>query len=97
MLLNTRGWTPSVYGLLLPGDYLQVGYRLYMATAVVNADSNGNAKISIWPSLRETPADGATVSLVNCQGVFRLSANKRTWHAANDQLAQISFPVIEVR
>jgi hypothetical protein len=96
-LLNTRGWTPGVYGLLLPGDYLQIGYRLYMAASQVNADTNGNAQISVWPSLRETPADGATVSLVNCQGVFRLAANKRTWHTSNDQLAQISFGLTEVR
>src|SRR5277367_3693081 len=28
-VLFTKGWTPNKYRLLLPGDYLQVGFRLY--------------------------------------------------------------------
>jgi hypothetical protein len=27
--LYTRGWQANAFGLLLPGDYLQVGYRLH--------------------------------------------------------------------
>src|SRR5665213_1749528 len=47
--LNTRGWLPSVYRQLLAGDYLQIGYRLYMVCAEVDADVNGKAQISVYP------------------------------------------------
>jgi len=95
--LNTRGWPVSRYGLLLPKDYIQIGYRLHMVTTQVNSDTNGDAAISIWPSLRDPLADGATFSFTNCQGVFRLASNQRKWHTTVDQLSQISFPCVEVR
>jgi hypothetical protein len=97
MVLNTKGWRASVYGQLMPNDYLQVGVRLYQATAQVASDAGGKIQIPIWPSLRETPADGAAITLVNTVGVFRLSSNKRTWHTTNDRLTQISFSCTEVR
>jgi hypothetical protein len=96
-VLNTRGWAPGLYRQLLAGDYVQIVDRLYQVCAEVDADVNGDAQISIWPSLRETPADGTTINLVNCKGVFRLASNKRQWHAGNDRLTQISFQLTEVR
>jgi hypothetical protein len=95
--LATRGWSPNVYRLLLPGDYLGILNRLYQVTADVNADGSGNASISIWPSLRDTLSDGTAINFVNTFGVFRLSSNKRQWHASPKQLTQISFSAIEVR
>lgn len=95
--LNTRGWLASTYRQLLPGDYLQIGYRLHMVVAEVDSDSAGKAQISIYPSLRETPADGTAITLVNCKGVFRLSGNKRQWHATADKLIQTGFSCTEAR
>jgi hypothetical protein len=95
--LCTRGWTASVYRQLLPGDYLQVGSRLHLVCAEVDADASGKAQISVWPSLRETPADAAPIILANSAGVFRLASNQRQWHASNDQLVQISFSLTEAR
>jgi hypothetical protein len=94
--LSTRGWTPNKYGQLLPGDYVQIGLRLYQITAQVNADASGNATLAIWPSLRETPADGTAVGLVNPVGVFRLSSNKRQWHASPASLTELGFSCNEV-
>jgi hypothetical protein len=94
--LVTRGWQPNVYGQLNPGDYIQVGLRLHQVTAQVNSDSSGNATISIWPSLRETPADGTALGFVNPVGVFRLSSNKRQWHASPATLTEIGFSCNEV-
>jgi hypothetical protein len=93
--LYTRNWTPSIYRQLLPGDYLQVGYRLHMAVAEVDSDSSGNAAISICPSLRETPADGTTIKLVNTQGIFRFTNNQRQWHTTVDRLSQFSLQARE--
>lgn len=95
--LATRGWPASKYRLLQPGDYIQVVNRLYQAVTEVDSDSSGDATINIWPSLRETPADGTALKLNNCQGVFRLASNLRSWHAAVDKLAEISFTFTEVR
>jgi hypothetical protein len=95
--LVTRGWVANVFGQLQPGDYLQIGSRLHQAVAQVNSDGSGNASISVWPSLREVPADGTAIKLVNCQGVFRLASNLRTWHADATQLYQVSFQFTEVR
>lgn len=73
--LNTRGWQASTVGLLLFGDYIQIGYRLYKVLDTVTSDGSGNATISIWPNLRDLPADGTTIITRNCKGLFRLAAN----------------------
>jgi hypothetical protein len=96
-VLTTRGWTAGVFRQLQPGDYLQVGYRLYQAAAEVDADSSGDASISIFPSLRETPADGTTIQLANCRGVFRLATNDRKWRASVDKLTEIELAFTEVQ
>jgi hypothetical protein len=73
--LLTRGWAHSVTSILLPGDFIQVGYRLYKVLDPVNSDSSGNASIHLWPNLRDLPADGVTVQTRNCKGLFRLAKN----------------------
>ena len=73
--LATRGWTPSITSILLTGDFLQVGYRLYKVLDSVNSDSSGDASIHVWPNLRDLPADGTQIITRNCKGLFRLSAN----------------------
>ncbi len=95
--LNTRGWHASVYRQLLPGDYLQIVNRLYIAVAEVDSDGSGNAVIQIWPSLRETPADGAAIKLINPVGVFRLAGNSRPYHRTVDGLVQVSLQATEAR
>lgn len=95
--LVTTGWTPSVTGQLLAGDYLQIGYHLHEVCETVNSDDSGNATISIYPSLRDAPANLTAITLVNCVGLFRLKANSRAWHADYTGLTQLSFDVTEVR
>jgi len=70
--LVTRGWPPSLYRLLMVGDNIQIGYRLYRVLDQVNSDASGNATLSVWPNLRDQPADGTSVALYNCKGLFRL-------------------------
>lgn len=97
IVLYTKGWTPSQEGLLLPGDYLQVGYRLYSVLDSVISDSNGKAAINIGPSLRELPQDGEAVVTNNPVGLFRLANNKITWSSAADKLSHVSFQFQEFR
>lgn len=84
--LATRGWQPNTKGLLLYHDYIQIGNRLHSVTDVANADANGRVTLSIWPPLREKPADGASILTHNCKGLFRLansSGNKDSVNVGN--------------
>jgi hypothetical protein len=95
--LGTSGWTPNVFGQLLPGDYIQVDKRLYQVCEQTNSDSSGYANIVIWPSLRDSPNNGNGIVLSNTTGVFRLAQNQRTRHADYTRLTQISIKAVEVR
>lgn len=73
--LFTKGWTPNVTGILLAGDYVQVGTALYRLTADANSDNSGLAALEVWPQVRQNPAppaDGSAVVTTNTVGVFRL-------------------------
>lgn len=74
--VNTRGWTPSRSNLLQVGDYISIYPRLYRVTAPVASDASGHATISIWPNLRDAPADGTAITTSNCAGLFRLAQAK---------------------
>lgn len=93
--LVTRGWTPGASRLLLSGQQFQIGYRLHMVCEDVSADSGGNASIAIWPSLRETPADGTALQLAKPQGLFRLASNRRALQASPEELIALSFKCVE--
>ena len=83
LVLNTKGWTASSTGVLLAGDYLQIGTgataRLYKNLTGVDSDAGGLVTLDIWPRLRESPADGATIKITNPEGVFRLASNQVEW------------------
>jgi hypothetical protein len=93
--LSTMGWAASQFRLILPGTYLQIGYRLYVCLDVVDSDVDGNATFSIWPSLREQPANGTAIQLKNTTGLFRLASNARQWSNDVAQLYGISFKATE--
>lgn len=95
--LYTKGWKAGTLRHLLPGDYLQLGYRLHMVMDVVSSDANGKAAIAIWPSLREVPADGEALVLAKPQGLFGLADNKRTWSSDYTRMSQMSFRIMEYR
>ncbi len=95
--LQTRGWLPNSHRVLVPGDWLQIGYRLHRNLDIANADANGNASLNIFPSLREQPADATPLVLHDTQGLFRLASNKRTWSADVTRLSSVSFPIMEYR
>jgi hypothetical protein len=97
--LYTRGWKPNTQRLLLPCDYLQIGYRLHIVSGLstVNSDANGKANFSIWPSIRELPTDGEPIILHNTTGLFRLASNTRNWTANYLKVIPIAFKCKEAR
>jgi hypothetical protein len=95
--LGTTGWTANAQGVLLPGDWLQVGLRLYRTTMKnVNADASGNAVINIWPPLRESPMNGTALILTNTKGLFRLKSNVRKWSETEARYYGMQFEIREV-
>ncbi len=96
-LLYTGGWTPNTTGILLAGDQIQVGYRLYLVCENANADLNGYANLTIWPSIRETPANGMAITLANPTGLFRLADNRRVINWSPSRLTTLSVKAVEAR
>ncbi len=75
-VLNIKGGAHSITGWLLAGDYIQLGSglstHLHQVCADANTDSGGNAALILWPRLRADVADGDTVVVSGCKGLFRL-------------------------
>ena len=93
--INLRGFTVSAYGVLLPGDWIQIGYRLYRTLLTANADGSGKVALSIWPQIRESPPDGAVVILNKTQGLWRLQANARRWSIGSSRTYGMQFEIRE--
>jgi|GEM_PF-6230163 len=47
--VQTIGWTEDTEGLLLPGEYVQIGDRLHHVQESVDSDSSGAAEMVVWP------------------------------------------------
>jgi hypothetical protein len=78
--------------VLLPGDYLQVGFRLYRTLTQYNG---GTGVLEIWPQIRESPLDGTAVTVTNTQGLFRLKSNARKWSVSEAKMYGLQFDARE--
>lgn len=95
--ITTSGWKPSQFRLLLPGDNIQIGYRLHVVLDHVNSDASGNATLNIWPALREAPVAGTAIVMKRPQGLFRRAKNTQGWSADVTRVSALSIPVVEFR
>lgn len=101
--LTTDGWTVSSNGVLLRGDWIQLGAfgspakpkRIYRVLNDVNSDSGGNAIIDIWPRIRESPANNEPLVLTNTSGTFMLEDNEMGWDISESLLYGVEFGAIE--
>jgi len=97
--LATKGWSASVTGILKAGDHIQLGSgaatRLHQVIEDADSDSGGLASLTLWPDLRDSPADGAAVVIQSPKGTFRQSANDSGWTADNRGLIEITLSLIE--
>jgi hypothetical protein len=94
------GYTISVRNLgankgALPGDYLQIGERLYMVVLANAGSAGGTATFTIEPQLKVSPADGAAVIFTNPRGLFRMQAPDLGWDADHASVYGFSFSAIE--
>ncbi len=97
--LNTKGWTTGVTGILLEGDYIQIGSgltsRLYKVLDDVNSDGGGLATFDIWPRLRESPVDSATIIPNDAVGLFRQEGNVSSSEITTNAFYGFGFRAVE--
>lgn len=98
--LLTKGWTNNINGILLPGDYIQLGInessKLHMVTEVANSNGSGKAAIKIHPPLRSSPPDGSSIITQNTVGLFRMVDNNFSWSVSPGGFYRFSFRAQEV-
>lgn len=94
------GLPTSVTEYLLPGDYVQIGtgagLTLHKVLEQVDSDSSGEAQLTLWPEVRTTVADGTSVVVSACRGLFRLSQNETQFDIATASRYGMSFSCEEV-
>jgi hypothetical protein len=73
----TDAWTASQAGILLAGDYIEIGGELKMMTADANSDSGGNATLNFTPPIRVSPADNSAVVVTNPKCLMKLKDNQQ--------------------
>jgi len=94
--LATYGWTANITNILKRGDYIQIGQRLYKVLNDHNTDGGGGTTLDIWPRLRESPANNATIITSNTVGLFRLADSEVKLHELDRELIYaISFAAVE--
>lgn len=74
---------------LTPGDYIQLGLRLYLVT------SASGGTLGIWPQIRESPAGGTNLVIANTLGLFRLKSNQVKWSVKDNKMYVLTFEVRE--
>lgn len=95
--LNTTGWLSNITNILKAGDKIAVNSCLHQITRDTNADVYGRSTLDIFPPLRSSPIDGATITTHSPRGLFRL--NQDSFTASSIDLSRankpISFEVVE--
>lgn len=98
--LITKGWANNVAGILLRGDYIQLGTgaasSLHMVVDDANSDSSGRATLSIEPAIKRSPADSSALVVNNARGVFKLAQNSYSWSVDPGPIYRLSFQAVEV-
>jgi hypothetical protein len=99
-VITTTGWTPSITGILLAGDYIQAtpsgGWqRLYKVLQDVDSDAGGNASLSVFPMLHEQLGSGLSIVTANTAGTFRLAQNQSEFDIDRARVYGISFKAKE--
>lgn len=95
-VLLTDGWTSNVTGILKDGDWIQLpGYRHHRVCGDVNSDGSGNATLQIFPRLRSSPSDNATIITSNTVGLYRMLNNESSIDIDQNKTVSIAFVAVE--
>jgi hypothetical protein len=96
--LNLRGFLPNAARVLLSGDLISVNFRLYQVRdTFVSADANGDATVTIGPTIREALTDGVPVATHDATGLFRLSKSVSPFSIDANRQTSMSLQCVEAR
>jgi hypothetical protein len=97
--LATNGWTPNVTNILRAGDWVQLGTgsatRLYKVLDDVNSNASGEATLTLFPDLRQSPNNDDTLFLNAPKGQWRLSTNDIDYTIQTGQFYGITLACME--
>lgn len=71
--LHVKGLPASTNGLLLPGDWIEIGGELKQCTATLNSDAAGLGYLQFEPQLVRSPANDDPVIVTDPMGKFLVS------------------------
>ena len=93
----TDNWNINQTGIILAGDYFNIGSELKMATADANSDINGEATISFTPPIRTSPADNSAIVVDSPKVTMMLQDDKQArWQVQPTPIYAASIAVEEV-
>ena len=74
----TSGWANSIADQVKEGDLFTIAgsIKVYMVTADASSDGSGNATLSFYPALRDTPSASAALTFANVN--FTVSLDRKT-------------------
>jgi len=97
--LNIDGVPTSQTGYLKAGDYIQLGTtsnaRIYKVLDDADSNGSGEVALTIYPDLRSSPSDGATVVVSSAVGLFRLTTPTHNWSISTDGIYSMTFGAAE--
>jgi len=97
--LAIDGLPISATNYLRAGDYIQLGSssssRLHKVLENASSNGSGEATLSIWPPLRESPSDNAAVTVSNTKGVFRLATPDASFSINEASFYGVTFTAFE--
>jgi len=96
--VDTTGWTPLSTDLLKAGDFIRFNSmkKVYMVTEDVDSDADGDATISIEPSLRVSPVNSDAIVYNNVDFTVALTNDKQVFSLEAPTLFSLEVSMIEV-
>ena len=84
---------------LKAGDYMQIGggptRQLFKVLQDTDTDGSGEASVDVWPNVRTSIADNASVTVESAKGLFRMASNEQAWSVSEASIYGITFGAME--
>jgi len=96
--VNTKGWSISITGILLAGDFIKFNghSKVYMVTADANSDGSGDAAISIEPALLSSPADDEAIVVTSVPFTVAFASDIQEFNIKPAYLHEFKVSFVEV-
>lgn len=97
-VIPVSGWGASLPGILVAGDWIQIGDQLSRVRKTVGSTAGGTCSLEIWPKLfRPVPANTPIITR-NPKGIFRMTSDMPAWDLeANASKTPYSFSLTGVQ